>query len=141
MRRRSAASKTGFAIHMYTAKSDMVDSCFCNADGDLLIVPQLGALEIVTECGLMTVAPGEICVVQRGIRFSVGLTDGPSRGYVLEVFRGNFQLPDLGPIGASFCRASSGAPITCLQCIHLCILRAYACVMYVYICIYIGIYM
>eukprot|EP00873_Tetraselmis_striata_P029994 jgi/Tetstr1/450258/TSEL_037294.t2 len=97
----SAASKTGFAIHMYTAKSDMVDSCFCNADGDLLIVPQLGALEIVTECGLMTVAPGEICVVQRGIRFSVGLTDGPSRGYVLEVFCGNFQLPDLGPIGAN----------------------------------------
>jgi len=95
----SASSKTGYAIHMYTCKSDMGDSCFCNADGDFLIVPQLGSLEIVTECGLLTVAPGEIAVIQRGHRFSVGLTNGPSRGYVLEVFQGHFQLPDLGPIG------------------------------------------
>jgi homogentisate 1,2-dioxygenase len=46
------------------------------------------------------VAPGEIMVVPRGIRFSVGVA-GPSRGYVLEVFSGHFQLPDLGPIGAN----------------------------------------
>lgn len=42
---------------------------------------------------------GEIAVIQRGHRFSVGLTHGPSRGYVLEVFSGHFKLPDLGPIG------------------------------------------
>ena len=24
---------------------------------------------------------------------------GPSRGYILEVFNGHFQLPNLGPIG------------------------------------------
>lgn len=49
--------------------------------------------------GRMEVRPGEVAVVQAGIRFSVGTPDGPSRGYVCEVFGGHFQLPDLGPIG------------------------------------------
>ncbi|GMF42416.1 unnamed protein product [Phytophthora fragariaefolia] len=44
--------------------------------------------------------PHEICVIQRGIRFSVEL-DGPSRGYILEVYNRHFILPDLGPIGAN----------------------------------------
>lgn len=48
----------------------------------------------------MDVAPKEICVIQRGIQFSVVL-DGPSRGYVCEIFKGHFQLPDLGPIGSN----------------------------------------
>lgn len=48
----------------------------------------------------MDVAPGEVCVVQRGLRFAVALAGGAARGYVLEVFGGHFALPDLGPIGA-----------------------------------------
>ncbi len=46
----------------------------------------------------------QICVVQRGIRFSVELLEGctAARGYVLEVFQGHFQLPDLGPIGKTW---------------------------------------
>lgn len=57
-------------------------------------------LLITTEFGLLRVAPGEIFVVQRGMRFSVDIEDGrPARGYVLEVFAGHFVLPDLGPIG------------------------------------------
>ena len=44
--------------------------------------------------------PGQIAVVQRGMRFSVALPGGPARGYVLEVFGGHFALPDLGLIGA-----------------------------------------
>jgi len=79
----------------------MRDSCFANADGDFLIVPQLGALHLTTEFGKMHVAPGEIAVVERGIRFSVELADGCARGYILEVFGGHFELPDLGPIGAN----------------------------------------
>ena len=35
---------------------------------------------------------------QQGIRFTVNVF-GPTRGYVLEVFNGHFQLPNLGPIG------------------------------------------
>ncbi len=36
-----------------------------NADGDFLIVPQQGILDITTEFGKMTVVPNEICVIQQ----------------------------------------------------------------------------
>lgn len=51
----------------------------------------------------MSVAPNEICVVQQGMRFSVGVR-GQSRGYILEVYNGHFVLPNLGPIGEALCR-------------------------------------
>ena len=54
----------------------------------------------------MRVAPGEVCVVQRGLRFSVALEAGAARGYVLEVYGGHFALPDLGLIGACSAAAS-----------------------------------
>lgn len=56
-------------------------------------------LWITTECGRLQVSPGEIAVLPQGFRFAVNLPDGPSRGYVAEVFGTHFQLPDLGPIG------------------------------------------
>lgn len=65
----------------------------------------------------MAVPPGFCAVVQRGMRFSVTLLaddDGEvaARGYVLEVFGGHFQLPDLGPIGVICCaRLSSLRPL------------------------------
>ncbi|KAI9304671.1 homogentisate 1,2-dioxygenase [Cunninghamella echinulata] len=92
---------SGLAVHVYTANTDMDKKCFYNSDGDFLIVPQKGALDITTEFGKMLVQPNEICVIQRGIRFSVALRDGPSRGYILEVYGAHFELPDLGPIGAN----------------------------------------
>lgn len=58
----------------------MENKAIVNADGDMLIVPQLGRLDIQTEFGHMMVRPGEICVIQRGIRFKVKLPDGDSRG-------------------------------------------------------------
>ncbi|GJP47734.1 hypothetical protein CLOM_g6905 [Closterium sp. NIES-68] len=97
----AAADKTGFAIHMYAANSSMERCAFANADGDLLIVPQQGRLWLTTEFGLLAVQPGEIAVLQQGVRFAVRLPDGPSRGYVCEIYGGHFQLPDLGPIGAN----------------------------------------
>lgn len=56
-----------------------------------------------TEMGVLQVAPNEIAVVPRGIRFAIELGPGsdPLRGYLLEVFSGHFELPDLGPIGAN----------------------------------------
>jgi homogentisate 1,2-dioxygenase len=47
--------------------------------------------------------PGEIVVVQRGVKFAVDpIVDGiGARGYILEVYSGHFELPDLGPIGAN----------------------------------------
>ena len=59
-----------------------------------------GALTITTELGRLLVRPNEICVVQQGIRFSVEV-EGPSRGYVLEVYDNHFILPNLGPIGSN----------------------------------------
>ncbi|KAJ8331032.1 hypothetical protein QVD99_001165 [Batrachochytrium dendrobatidis] len=97
----AAASRSGLAIHVYAANADMKDTAFYNSDGDFLIVPQQGTLDIQTELGFMSVAPGEICVIQRGIRYAVKLPDGPSRGYVLEIFDRHFELPGLGPIGAN----------------------------------------
>lgn len=72
------ACKSGLAIHIYTANIDMSKTAFYNSDGDFLIVPQQGVLDIHTEFGKMKVAPNEIAVIQRGIRFSVSLPDGKS---------------------------------------------------------------
>ncbi|KAI9005587.1 Homogentisate 1,2-dioxygenase [Hyaloraphidium curvatum] len=85
----------------------MGDRCFYNSDGSLLIVPQHGTVLVRTEFGKMSLAPNEIAVVQRGIRFSVDAMPGSPnpegfcRGYVFEVFGGNWELPELGPLGAN----------------------------------------
>ena len=102
----SPLSKDGLTISMYTFSQDMIDDHLYNSDGDFLIVPQHGSLKIITELGRLIVHPKEICVIPRGIVFSVqrydpSLPDAVARGYVLEVFRGHFQLPELGPIGAN----------------------------------------
>eukprot|EP00835_Amoeboradix_gromovi_P005817 NODE_591_length_6340_cov_0.231533.p2 type:complete len:326 gc:universal NODE_591_length_6340_cov_0.231533:2102-3079(+) len=94
------SSKTGMAIHIYSCDISMENSAFQNSDGDFLIVPQQGTLDIVTEMGKLLVEPLEICVIPRGIRFQVNVS-GPSRGYICEVYNGHFELPDLGPIGAN----------------------------------------
>jgi homogentisate 1,2-dioxygenase len=51
--------------------------------------------------GQLDVAPGEIAVVPRGIRWRVDLPDGAARGYVLENYGSPLTLPELGPIGAN----------------------------------------
>jgi len=91
----------GFAIHIYVANQPMTGRFFHNADGEMLIVPQLGRLRIITELGVLEVAGCEICVIQRGIKFRVELPDGQGRGYICENYGGLFCLPDLGPIGAN----------------------------------------
>ncbi|XP_031569436.1 homogentisate 1,2-dioxygenase-like [Actinia tenebrosa] len=93
-------SRHGVAIHVYTCNVSMTNKCFYSSDGDLLIVPQQGTILVTTEFGKMQVKPNEICVIQLGIRFSIDV-DQPSRGYILEVFDGHFELPSLGPIGAN----------------------------------------
>lgn len=40
-------------------------------------------------------------VVQRGIKFLVELIEGSSRGYICELYKGHFVIPDLGPIGSN----------------------------------------
>ena len=96
----SAESGSGLAIHNYACNAPMVDAALSNADGEMLLVPQEGALWLQTEMGQLRVAPKEICVVPRGVKFRVAV-EGPSRGYVLEVFGAHFQLPELGPLGSN----------------------------------------
>jgi homogentisate 1,2-dioxygenase len=91
---------SGVGIHLYAANADM-DRAFFSADGELLIVPQQGRLTIDTELGQLAVAPLQIAVIPRGVRFRIALPDGAARGYVLENYGALFRLPDLGPIGGN----------------------------------------
>lgn len=95
------AGNDGIGIHIYTANQSMQDRFFYNADGEMLIVPELGGLRFRTELGVLEVAPGEICVIPRGVRFQVELLGTEARGYVCENYSAMFKLPDLGPIGAN----------------------------------------
>jgi len=94
-------SQAGVAMHIYRASRDMVDRAFVSADGELLILPEMGALTLFTELGRIDVKPGEIALIPRGARFRVALPDGKARGYVAENHGQPFRLPDLGPIGSN----------------------------------------
>jgi homogentisate 1,2-dioxygenase len=96
-----AAAHSGIGIHIYVANRSMRQRCFYSADGELLIVPQLGSLLLHTEFGKIAVSPGEICVLQRGIKFSVQLLAPEARGYICENYGALLRLPELGPIGAN----------------------------------------
>ena len=97
----SGSESPGFAVHLYAANSDMVDRCFANADGDLLIVPQTGVLDVRTELGWLRAAPGSALMIPRGIKFAVGVPGGAARGWVGEVFGSRFRLPERGPLGSN----------------------------------------
>jgi homogentisate 1,2-dioxygenase len=43
--------REGLAIHMYLANTSMEKKAFCNNDGNMLILPQQGLLDIQTEFG------------------------------------------------------------------------------------------
>ncbi|NLG60488.1 MAG: homogentisate 1,2-dioxygenase, partial [Gammaproteobacteria bacterium] len=51
---------TGVGVHMYAANASMQGRFFYSADGELLIVPQLGRLRLATELGVLEVEPQEI---------------------------------------------------------------------------------
>lgn len=98
------ATKTGLAIYVYAASQSMEkNQAFYSADGDFLIVAQQGTLDIQTELGQLLVRTNEVAVIPRGVRFRAELVEGTgdARGYILELFEGHFQLPELGPIGSN----------------------------------------
>ncbi len=94
-------AQTGIAIHIYACNKPMTDRFFYNADGEMLIVPEEGRLEILTEMGALQVSPGEIAVIPRGLKISVQLGDEKARGYVCENYGSIFRLPELGAIGSN----------------------------------------
>ncbi len=96
-----AALTTGITVYVYAASRSMADRFFYSADGELLIVPQQGALAIRTELGVIEAEPGEIAVVPRGVKIGIDVPDGGARGYVCENHGPLLRLPDLGLIGAN----------------------------------------
>ena len=98
---RQSEDLEGVAVHVYRATRSMDRRLFVNADGELLIIPQQGRIELQTELGRIEVAPGSIGLVPRGLKFRVVLLDGEARGYVAENYGAPFRLPELGPIGAN----------------------------------------
>jgi homogentisate 1,2-dioxygenase len=114
-------SKSGIGVYVYACDLDMAtgrgkdDIHMYNSDGDILVVPQRRTLFVKTELGRMTAKPGEFCVIPRGMVFCININgfdgndsggmagddEGFARGYILEIFRGHFRLPELGPIGSN----------------------------------------
>jgi homogentisate 1,2-dioxygenase len=94
------AAQSGVAVHIYCANRSMAERLFVDCDGELMLVPQLGEVLLFTELGKLTVAPGEVAVVPRGVKFGVELLEKQARGYVCENYGAPFRLPELGPIGA-----------------------------------------
>jgi homogentisate 1,2-dioxygenase len=97
----SARSRRGYAFHRYSANRSMESRAFYNADGDLIVMPERGALTVATELGVLEVRPGQLLLLPRGIVFSVLLHEKQARGYVAEAFGRHFKLPERGPIGAN----------------------------------------
>jgi homogentisate 1,2-dioxygenase len=94
-------AQCGVAAHLVLANRSMTRRAFVNADGEMLIVAQQGRLRIVTELGVLDVAPGQIALLPRGMAFKVELPDGSARAYVCENYGAPFRLPELGPIGSN----------------------------------------
>ncbi|KAK3341953.1 homogentisate 1,2-dioxygenase [Lasiosphaeria hispida] len=97
----NSMAKEGLAVYIYLANKLIEKRAFCNNNGDILILPQEGRLDIQTEFGKLMVLPGELVVIQAGIKFSVRMPDGAGRGYIQEVFRAHYELPKLGPVGSN----------------------------------------
>lgn len=97
-----AAMQIGMAALVYGAERPMTGRSMVNCDGEMLIVPWHGTLEIRTECGLIRLDAGEIAVIPRGMKFACGPAPdaGPARGYVAENYGAPLRLPERGPVGS-----------------------------------------
>lgn len=96
----AADRQQGATIHWYVCNTDMENRFAMNADAEMIIIPQQGALNIRTECGLLHIEPCEIAVIPRGIKWQIA-PEGPARGYCCENFGVPMRLPELGPIGSN----------------------------------------
>ena len=96
-----ADGQAGMAAHVVFVTKSMENEYFFDAEAELLVVAQEGPLRFRTEFGIIDIAPGEICVIPRGVIFKVELLGGPARAFVCENYGATFTLPDRGPIGAN----------------------------------------
>jgi homogentisate 1,2-dioxygenase len=52
-------AQSGLGVHVYRANKPMRERFFYNADGEMLIVPEMGRLGILTELGAIQIGAGE----------------------------------------------------------------------------------
>ncbi|MAZ02477.1 MAG: homogentisate 1,2-dioxygenase [Sneathiella sp.] len=97
----SVLDHSGMAAHIYMLNESMEDFYFFNADGEMLLVPELGRLRLETEFGVIEIEPLEICLLPRGMMFRVICLNKAARGYICENYGQRFTLPERGPIGAN----------------------------------------
>ena len=90
------ATKMGLGIYIYACGKSMGKQAFYNADGDFLIVPERGTLDIQTELGHLLVRSNEIVVIPRGIRFRVMLPDGSSQRVYFGNLYESFRIAGIG---------------------------------------------
>lgn len=95
--------REGLANHIFAINSSMSNRAFVNIDGDFLIVPQEGHLDITTEFGHIYLQRSELCIIQEGLRFKVDIVEKYSpkgaRGYIIKTWGTKWELPELGPFG------------------------------------------
>ena len=96
-------AQTGVAVHLYAANKPMGARAFVDVDGEMLLIPQQGALRVTTELGVLHAGPGDIVLLPRGLVFKVDPADdgASASGYVCENYGAAFRLPELGPIGSN----------------------------------------
>lgn len=87
--------------YLYQCTTSMVDRYFSNNDGEMLIVPYRGEMTLFTEFGRLSVKPGMIAVIPRGVYFCTKLHDSLACGYVCENNGSPLSLPNLGLMGAN----------------------------------------
>ena len=97
---RDPADLEGVAVHLYRATKIMERRVFVDADGEMLIIPQQGALQIVHRAWPARRRARLGRLVPRGVKFRVEV-EGEARGYVAENHGLPFRLPELGPIGSN----------------------------------------
>lgn len=77
-------------------------------DGELLIVPQLGALLLYTELGRLTARPGEMLELTANGKQNIQLPNGEERGFLENgdevTLRGWCERPGAARIGLGECR-------------------------------------
>ena len=88
-------------FYILNLKQDLAHQYFINHDADCLILPYAGTALVKTELGHLTISAQELCVIPRGIAFTLVLNSTDFKAYVLENAGQAFHLPELGIIGAN----------------------------------------
>src|SRR5262245_64355501 len=76
-----AETRAGMAAHVLLVTESMRNEYFFNADGELLVVAQQNKLRLRTEFGVIDIEPDEICVIRRGMIFTVEVLQAPALPY------------------------------------------------------------